>query len=291
MRESLTLRTIQSSVVGQDGLGRIPSAAAHETDVLWWLRPCCHRSPADPAAVSGRVAFVSGAASGIGRGVCYQLAQTGYRIVALDIDGAGLAETVQRVGSLGGEAVGWPVDIADALAVADAVARGVERFGRADALIHSAGYVDNRPFLDIGEPQWDRMIAVHLKGAYNSAHAVVPHMIENHYGRVVFVSSTSALSGSPHHCHYVTAKTALLGFTKGLSLDLARWGITVNAVLPGPIATPLLERMAPERLAQVAATPVGHIGTPEDVAHAVGYLISPEAGYCTGAWLRVSGGA
>ncbi len=135
------------------------------------------------------------------------------------------------------------------------------------------------------------MISVHLKGAFNASRAVVPYMRERNYGRIVCVSSMAGITGSVDHVHYGSAKAGLLGFVRALARDVGRYGITVNAVVPGAVDTPINAGLSDAQRAVLADTPVGRVGQPEDVAYAIRYLASREAGYVSGAHLTVNGGA
>lgn len=218
------------------------------------------------------------------------LASDGYRIVALDRNREGLIHTQQIVAEHGSDALAIEVDVADSTALRRGITDGIVHFGRADVLVNGAGFVQNRPFLELEEADWDRMHDVHLKASFTACQAILPTMRDAGYGRIVCVASTAALTGSPNHVHYVSAKAGLIGFVRALAFDVGQWGVTVNAVIPGAVETPLIAGMYAGRLATVSETPVGRVGQPEDIAHAIRYLCSPESGYTSGALLRVSGG-
>jgi 2-hydroxycyclohexanecarboxyl-CoA dehydrogenase len=240
--------------------------------------------------VSGRVAFITGAASGICRATALLLANDGYGILAMDYNEEGAKATAKTIEEGGGQALGVFVDVANKESVRKAVAEGIARFGRVDVLVSGAGYAKNAPILEMEEEAWDRMVDVHLKGAFLTSQAVLPHMKEQGYGRIVCISSQNAETGSTNHAHYAAAKAGILGLVRSLAKDTGKWGVTVNAVMPGATDTPLNAGISPERFKMLSNTPVGRVGQPEDIAYAIRYLASEQAGYTSGAWLRVNGG-
>jgi NAD(P)-dependent dehydrogenase (short-subunit alcohol dehydrogenase family) len=240
--------------------------------------------------VKGRVAFITGAGSGINRGTARLLAADGYKIAAVDLNGDAAKVAATELTEIGAEALGLQADVADRASVRAAVADTVKRFGRVDVLVSGAGFVQNAPFLELEESAWDRMIDVHLKGAFNTSQAVLPHMKAEGFGRIVCISSMAAINGTVNHSHYAAAKAGVLGFVRALAKDIGPWGITINAVVPGAVDTPLVAGISPERFKRLSDTPVGRVGKVEDIAYAIRYLVSEEAGYVTGAHLRISGG-
>ncbi len=238
-----------------------------------------------------RVAFLTGGASGICRATALLLAKDGCRIVAMDANESGARDTAQTIIGQGGDALGVRVDVADRQSVLNAVGAGIAKFGRVDILVSGAGYAKNAPILELEEAEWDRMIDVHLKGAFLTSQAVLPYMKEQGYGRIVCISSQNAETGSTNHVHYAAAKAGLLGLVRSIARDAGKWGVTVNAVLPGATDTPMNASISPERWKMLANTPVGRVGQPDDIAHAIRYLASEQAGYTNGAYLRVNGGS
>lgn len=236
-----------------------------------------------------RVAVVTGAGSGINRGVA-ELLGSEMTIAACDIAGDAAEETAAKVRDAGGKASAWTMDVADRGAVKDVVDRIAAEHGQIDVLVNGAGYAQFVDFLDMTDEQWGRMLDVHLTGTFNCTQAVVGHMRERNYGRIVCFSSVGALSGSPKHSHYAAAKAGVIGFSKALCKEIGPWGITINCVAPGAIETPMLGEISQEAYDRYAATPVGRIGQPADVAHAIRYLTSEEAGFVTGWVLSINGG-
>jgi len=184
-------------------------------------------------------------------------------------------------------------DVASAAGVKAAVEQVHAALGPVHVLVNDAGIAGLVPLREMTEEQWDRMIAVHLKGAFNCTRALLGDMLAAGWGRIVNISSVAGLRGAPQLVHYSAAKAGLLGFTKALAGEVGPAGITVNAIAPGLIDTPLLRRSGwPDQLTQVvlAQNPIKRIGTPEDIAAACGYLVSEEAGFVTGQVLSPNGG-
>ncbi|HWP65771.1 MAG TPA: SDR family NAD(P)-dependent oxidoreductase, partial [Candidatus Limnocylindria bacterium] len=184
-------------------------------------------------------------------------------------------------------------DVSAGAAVRDAVARVQSALGPLHVLVNNAGVCSFFPFKTLEEAEWDRMFAVHVKGAFHCTKAALPDMVAAGWGRIVNVSSVGGLKGAPALTHYAAAKAALVGFTRALATEVGVHGVTVNAIAPGLVDTPLLVRSRmPEaiRATQAAELPVRRIGQPEDIAAACAYLVSPEAGYVTGQVLSPNGG-
>jgi len=243
--------------------------------------------------LSGRNAMVTGGASGIGRAICLRLAREGTDVAVLDLDQAGGRQVADEVGALHRRAVAVEADVASAASVAAAVERVHAALGPVHILVNDAGIAGVVPLQDMSEEQWDRMIAVHLKGAFNCTRTILGDMLATGWGRIVNVSSVAGLSGAPELVHYSAAKAGLIGFTKALAAEVGPRGITVNAIAPGLIDTPLLQRSGwPDSLTRaiIAQNPIKRIGTPEDIAAACAYLVSEEASYVTGQVLSPNGG-
>jgi NAD(P)-dependent dehydrogenase (short-subunit alcohol dehydrogenase family) len=242
-------------------------------------------------SLQGRIALVSGGGSGIGRATAIRLAEDGADSVVLDVNLDGARETATRLEKLGRRAVAQRADVTRSDEVRAAVEQAERTLGPIDVLVNNAGLAWQATFLEMSEADWDRMLAVHLKGAYNCTRAVLPGMLERRWGRIVSLSSIAGLGGTGRSVAYATAKAALIGFTKSLAREVAPHGITVNAVAPGFIATPLTSTWPADRRARVAEeTPVRREGTPEDIAHAIAYLASEEASFVTGQVLSPNGG-
>ena len=234
----------------------------------------------------GRRALVTGAGRGIGAAIARRLAAEGAEVVLADID---LAAAEEVAGAIGGRPVA--VDVADAAAVAAAVAE----IGRVDILVNNAGVEDIGFFTELTPQRWRRTIAVNLEGVLACTHAVLPGMQEAGWGRIVNVASEAGRMGSKGGSVYAACKGGVIAFTKSIARESARFGVTVNAVAPGPILTPQLEerrKLGGERMIEALerATELRRLGRPEEVAAAVAFLASDDAAYITGETLGVSGG-
>lgn len=242
--------------------------------------------------LEGRVALVTGAASGMGRTHALVLAARGARLVLGDVQQAALEETLALVTAAGGEALADVVDVADAAAVTALVERGREQFGHVDVVVNNAGYGQKSDLEDIGPEELNRMLAVHVGGAFNCVRAALADMKTRRYGKILNVSSMWAMSGWHTASHYCAAKAALLGATKAWARELAPWNINVNAVAPGGVLTPpVLAKYTAEALAErERGVPAGRYSRPEEQSWSVAFLVSPEADFITGQVLSANGG-
>ncbi|MCF4121433.1 3-oxoacyl-ACP reductase FabG [Antribacter sp. KLBMP9083] len=248
-------------------------------------------------ATTPRVAVVTGGARGIGAATARRLAADGHAVAVLDLREEQAAQTAAHIVSDGGRALAVGVDVADAAAVEAAVTRVRDEVGAPTILVNNAGILRDNLLFKMSEDDWDSVISVHLRGAFLMTRAVQAHMVEARWGRVVNLSSTSAL-GNRGQANYSAAKAGIQGFTKTLAIELGKFGITANAVAPGVVATDMIRETA-ERvgvsfedfLAGMAKdVPVGRVGQPEDIAAAVAFFCSEEAGFVSGQVLYVAGG-
>ena len=241
-----------------------------------------------------RTAIVTGAASGIGRAIADRFAADGRNVAIFDLNRDGAETAAATIAANGGKALGLRVDVTDRAAIEAAVADVVTELGRPTILVNSAGLSATTPFLDVTLEQWNTLLAVNLTGTFQCCQVVLPHMLDAGWGRIVNISSSSTHGGVPRMTHYVAAKSGVNGLTKSLAREFARKRITVNAIPPGFIDTPMLREAASEGYIDfersLAATPVGRAGQPEDIAAACAFLASEEAGYITGQILGVNGG-
>ncbi len=245
---------------------------------------------------TGRVAVVSGAASGMGLAIARHLAARGNRVGLLDLQGDAARQAAADLRATGVTAIAAQADVTDRGAVDAALDLLRTELGPIAIMVTSAGLDSFEPFTDITSESWERVLAINLTGTFHCLQAAVPDMLEARWGRMVTISSSSAQSGAVRMAHYVAAKAGVIGLTKALALELAPHGITVNAIPPGMIDTPMLRRAETGgdigKIEKVAARmiPVGRAGTPEDIAAVCGFLCSEEAGYVTGQVIGVNGG-
>ncbi|MFE5705842.1 MULTISPECIES: SDR family NAD(P)-dependent oxidoreductase [Rhodococcus] len=239
--------------------------------------------------LDGRSAVVTGGGRGLGRAIATVLAGRGATVAVWDINADGAEETVGAIREGGGKAIAVVGDAADASAVAEAAARTREELGAVTILVNNAGITNYVPFTDLTEESWDHMMRINLKGPFLVTREFVPDMLETGWGRIVNISSSSAQTGAPALGHYAASKGGVIGLTKALAIEFAGRGITVNNVPPGFVDTPLL-REGFDLDAVAAKMPMKRPGKPEDIAHAVSYLVSEEAAYVTGQTLSVNGG-
>ncbi|MBW4032455.1 MAG: 3-oxoacyl-ACP reductase FabG [Acidobacteria bacterium] len=247
--------------------------------------------------MSHRTAIVTGGARGIGAAISLRLAADGYSVGVIDLRESDTAETVNAITAAGGRAVGIGGDVSDSEAVATAVATVTAALGAPTVLVNNAGILRDNLLFKMSDDDWDAVMRVHLRGAFLMSREVQKHQVEAKWGRIVNLSSTSAL-GNRGQANYAAAKAGLQGFTKTLAIELGRYNVTVNAIAPGFIATDMLRATA-ERMGVsfedflAGATKeiaVGRVGYPDDVAAAASFFCSEEASFVSGQVLYVAGG-
>ena len=239
-----------------------------------------------------RVAIVTGASRGIGREIAIKLAHDGADVVVCytsDADGAN--NTVEAIKDCGRQAMAYCVDVSSYDETKALVANVVEKFGHIDILVNNAGMVKDTLLLNMREEDFDRVIAVNLKGTFNMTQRVYPMMMKQRFGRIVNITSVVGLSGNAGQANYAASKAGIIGLTKSVAKELGRRGVTCNAVAPGYIETDMTKGL-PEaaKEAFIAQIPVRCVGTGQDIARAVSFLASDEASYITGVVLPVDGG-
>ena len=242
--------------------------------------------------LSGKVAFVTGASRGIGRAIALRLAKDGAKVALNFSSNVSKAEEVKaQIEAAGGEAMLVQGDVAKFEVVTELIKRVVDVWGRLDILINNAGITRDNLLIKMTEDDFDRVISTNLKGVFNCTKAVTKLMMKQRGGRIVNMSSVVGLKGNISQANYAAAKAGIIGFTKSSARELASRGVTVNAVAPGFINTDMTAVLS-EKVKEVMMQeiPAGRMGTPEDVANAVAFLVSDEAAYITGQVLSVDGG-
>jgi 3-oxoacyl-[acyl-carrier protein] reductase len=239
-----------------------------------------------------KVAIITGSARGIGRAIAETLARRGCDVVIADIN-LELAEATAKeiAAATGRKTLAVQVNVSDFASANALVERTLAEFGKVDILVNNAGLTRDKLIMRMEETDWDIVLDVNLKGAFNCSKAVVRPMMKQRYGRIVNISSVSGQAGQTGQANYSASKAGLIGLTKALARELASRQITVNAVAPGFVLTALTQDLSAElKEAILKATPLGRMGTPEEIAYAVAFLASDEASYITGQVLAVDGG-
>lgn len=241
---------------------------------------------------SQRTALITGAGRGIGAATAVRLASEGCCVAVNDIDEALCRRTADSIRAAGAAAVAVPGDVCSSQAAMELVDQTIAQFGRLDILVNNAGIVRDGTLLKLSEEKFDQVIQVNLRGPFLCSHFAAKHMKAQGYGRIINLSSISGAAGNFGQCNYAASKAGLIGFTKTAALELARYGITVNCVAPG-FVTSEMTRTIPEeiRLQKIQAIPAGRGGTPEEIAGAIAYLASEEAGFVNGITLHINGGS
>lgn len=247
--------------------------------------------------LEGRVAFVTGAGRGIGAATALRMAEEGARVALADIDIEGCQQVAAEIDRLGSESLVVACDVSDSAKVQDAVDQTASRFGRLDILVNNAGVLRDNLLFKMSESDWDTVMNVHLKGAFLCSRAAQKYMVQQKYGRIVSLSSTSAL-GNRGQANYSAAKAGLQGLTRTLAIELGPHGITANAVAPGFIDTDMTRATAqrmgitPEVMQAAASERIAvrRVGKPEDVAAVIAFLVSDDASFVSGQVIYVAGG-
>lgn len=240
--------------------------------------------------LEGQVAAVTGAGQGIGRSIARTLAKEGAAVVVSDISAKAAYQVARDITDSGGTATSLKVDVTIPHEARSLTTRAVESFGALDILVNNAGVYPSAPILDITEEQWDFVLAVNLKGAFLCSQPAVSHMITRRKGAIVNISSGDAKMRTTGNAHYAAAKAGVISLTRTLACETAPYGIRVNAVAPGWIGTDTLLNASNRWKDAMEKIPVGRLGTPEDVAQAVLFLVSDVSSYITGEVLDVNGG-
>jgi 3-oxoacyl-[acyl-carrier protein] reductase len=244
------------------------------------------------STLAGKVAMITGSGDGMGRAHAILMAERGADIVVHDINGDLAEATAAAIRKLGRKAHVAVCDIADVAAVQQMVREAAAALGRIDILVNNAGYGQRVETQAISEQDFDRMFAVHVKGSFFAAQAVIPGMKERRYGKIINISSMWGMTGAPVAPHYCAAKAALLGFTKAWAKELAPWNIHVNAVAPGGVRSGGPKKLDSAEIlkAKEARVPLKRYCEPVEISYAVAYLASPEADFVTGQVISPNGG-
>jgi 3-oxoacyl-[acyl-carrier protein] reductase len=239
----------------------------------------------------GRVALVTGASQGIGRSCALALAEAGATVALAARNETRLAEVAEEIGKAGGTAAAFVLDVASEESIKSTAKAVLERFGKIEILVNNAGITRDGLMLPMKRADWDEVLSTNLTGAFLLTQAVLRPMLKNRWGRIINISSVVGRTGQSGQVNYAATKAGLIGLTRSLAREVASRGVTVNAVAPGYIETPMTAVLDEKQTAaMMAQIPVGRAGTGEDIAQAVVYLASEGAGYVTGHVLDVNGG-
>ncbi len=241
--------------------------------------------------LKGKVSFITGAAQGIGKSIAQSLAEAGADVVVADLDISKARETAKEISEQGAKTLALKVNVASLPEVQEAVDSVMTQWGRLDILVNNAGITRDSLLLRMKEEDWNLVMDVNLKGTFNCTKAVLPLMTKKRNGKIVNIASIVGVMGNAGQANYAASKAAVIGFTKSVAREYASRGINVNAVAPGFIETAMTQALSQEvRDNLYKQIPLGRLGTSQDVAHAVRFLVSEEAAYITGQVIHVNGG-
>ena len=242
-------------------------------------------------SLKGKVAIVTGGGQGIGRSIALRLAKEEAKIAIFDIEQELARAVAEEIAINRGEAISLGVDVSNVEEVKRAVNETIDKFRHIDILVNNAGINKDRLFLRMKDEDWSRVLQINLTGTFNCMKVVLRSMVKNRYGRVVNISSVIGIRGNVGQANYAASKAGIIGLTKSVAREVSRYGVTVNAVAPGFIDTPMTRKLGEEKRGEfISQIPIGREGTPEEVADLVSYLVRDEAGYITGEIVRIDGG-
>ena len=241
--------------------------------------------------LNNKIAIVTGASQGIGKIIAFELAKSGAHVACISRNKKAIESIVDEITINGGQASSFPCDISDADTLSEIITEIIKENSRIDILVNNAGITKDSLLMRMSIEQWDDVINTNLKGAFHCTKAVVRYMMKNKFGRIINITSIVGLTGNAGQANYAASKAGLIGMTKSIAKEVASRGITANCIAPGWIETSMTDKLSREVKNEfLSHIPVGRIGSPDDIANAVIFLASDEAGYITGQTITVDGG-
>ena len=241
--------------------------------------------------LNNKIAIVTGASQGIGKIIAFELAKSGAHVVCISRNKKAIESIVEEITINGGQASSFPCDISDSDTLSEIITEIIKENSRIDILVNNAGITKDSLLIRMSIEQWDDVINTNLKGAFHCTKAVMRYMMKNKFGRIINITSIVGLTGNAGQANYAASKAGLIGMTKSIAKEVASRGITANCIAPGWIETSMTEKLSEEVKSEfLSHIPVGRIGSPDDIANAVIFLASDEAGYITGQTITVDGG-
>ena len=242
-------------------------------------------------SLNNKIAIVTGASQGIGKIIAFELAKSGAHVACISRNKKAIESIVEEITINGGQASSFPCDISDSDTLSEIITEIIKENSRIDILVNNAGITKDSLLMRMSIEQWDDVINTNLKGAFHCTKAVVRYMMKNKFGRIINITSIVGLTGNAGQANYAASKAGLIGMTKSIAKEVASRGITANCIAPGWIETSMTDKLSGEVKNEfLSHIPVGRIGSPDDIANAVIFLASDEAGYITGQTITVDGG-
>ena len=242
-------------------------------------------------SLNNKIAIVTGASQGIGKIIAFELAKSGAHVVCISRNKKAIESIVDEISINGGQSSSFPCDISDSDTFSEIITEIIKENSRIDILVNNAGITKDSLLMRMSIEQWDDVINTNLKGAFHCTKAVVRYMMKNKFGRIINITSIVGLTGNAGQANYAASKAGLIGMTKSIAKEVASRGITANCIAPGWIETSMTDKLSGEVKNEfLSHIPVGRIGSPDDIANAVIFLASDEAGYITGQTITVDGG-
>ena len=242
-------------------------------------------------SLNNKIAIVTGASQGIGKIIAFELAKSGAHVVCISRNKKAIESIVDEISINGGQSSSFPCDISDSDTFSKIITEIIKENSRIDILVNNAGITKDSLLMRMSIEQWDDVINTNLKGAFHCTKAVLRYMMKNKFGRIINITSIVGLTGNTGQANYAASKAGLIGMTKSIAKEVASRGITANCIAPGWIETSMTEKLSEEVKSEfLSHIPLGRIGSPDDIANAVIFLASDEAGYITGQTITVDGG-